>query len=80
MNQYDCQAEHIISSGNRIYAQIDKVNACVTECTCSIAIQLKTPPIYDSAESVCKHPQQQEGEEHNVTFSNDLATNHTKIK
>ena len=45
----DGQAEHIIQRGNRIYAELKQINACATDFTSDITIQLKTPPSNDVA-------------------------------
>ncbi len=72
------QAEHIIVLGNGIDARLDKVNSFATHFASYVAIQLKSPPCYDGAESVKEHPQGSKGNAHEVMCSGDLTAKHNK--
>ena len=60
--------------------KLDKINALVTKFTCDVAIQLKSPPGYDVAESVAEHPNGPKGNAHKIMFGGDLTAKHNKVK
>ena len=50
------QAQNIVLLGNGSDRKLDTINDLVTKFTGDVAIQLKSPPGYDGAESVAEHP------------------------
>ena len=74
------QAENIILLGNGGDRKFDKIDGLVTKFTGDVAIQLKSPPGIDGAESVADHPHRRKGDTHEVMFSGDLTAKHNKFK
>ena len=74
------QAQNIVLPRNGCYRELDKIHALVTKFTGDVAIQLKSPPGIDGAESVADHPHGPKGNAHQVMFCGDLTAKHKKFK
>ncbi len=74
------QAEYIVTPGNSVNPELDKVNVFATQFTFDVAIQWKTPPGNDDEDSVERYPHGSKGNAHNVAFGEDLTAKHNEVK